>query len=82
MEVNSARLKNDFTDRLSEGRRRLESALRDPLRDLLDSAERALRQTRQAQAVGAAAVEVKLKAIEALRSEAEACAPHPETRSE
>jgi hypothetical protein len=82
LEVNSARLKNDFTDRLSASRRRLEMALRDHLRDLFASAERALGQARQAQAAGAAAVQVRLEIVEALYSEAEALAPLQEARSE
>jgi len=76
MEVNSARLKNDFIERLSESRRRLESALRDRLRDLLVSTERMLDQARQAQAAGAAAVQRRLEDLQTLRAEAQALAPH------
>ena len=76
MEVNSARLKNDFIERLSESRRRLESALRDRLRDLLASTERMLDRARQAQAAGAAAVQRRLEDLQTLRAEAQALAPH------
>ena len=76
VEVNSARLKNDFIDRLSESRRRLERALRARLRDLLASTERMLEQARQAQAAGAAAVQSRLEALQTLRAEAQALVPH------
>lgn len=76
VEVNSARLRNDFVERLSESRRRLETALRDRLRDLLASTERILEQARQAQAAGAAAVQSRLETLQTLRAEAQALAPH------
>jgi len=72
LEVNSARLKNDFLDRVVESRRLLEKEIRDRLRGLSASAERALEEARRARAAGTQAVNAKLERIRALRSEVEA----------
>ncbi|MBI4587817.1 MAG: dynamin family protein [Candidatus Rokubacteria bacterium] len=72
LEVNSARIKNDFVDRVVESRRLLERELRSLLRELSASAERALEHARQAQAAGAAPVKAKLDWIWALRAQGEA----------
>jgi len=74
LEVNSARVKNDFHDRVVESRRLLEQELRDHLRELSVSAERALESARQARAAGAAAVGAQLERIQAMRAEAAALA--------
>jgi hypothetical protein len=71
LEVNSARIKNDFVERVRESRRRLEDELRRRLRDLAASAERAMGQARQARAAGAGAVQARVDAIARLRTEAE-----------
>ncbi len=76
LEVNSARIKNDFLDRVVESRRLLEKELRDCLRELSASAERALEQARQAKAAGSAAVSAKLEWIRTLRAETQALRPH------
>ncbi len=75
LEVNSARIKNDFVERVQESRRRLEQDLRARLQALAASAERALGQARRAQAAGAPAVAVRLEAIAGLRTAAEALGP-------
>lgn len=71
LEVNSARIKNDFQERVVENRRLLELELRSRLRELAGSAERALESAREAQTAGAQAVEAKLARIQALRSQVE-----------
>lgn len=68
LEVNSARIKNDFLERVLESRRLLETELRGRLGELAGSAERALERARQTRAKGAAAVEAKLTWIAGLRS--------------
>ncbi len=72
LEVNSARIKNDFLDRVVDSRRLLEKELRSRLRELSASAERALESAREAQAAGAQAVEAELARTRALRSEVKA----------
>ncbi len=72
LEVNSARIKNDFEARVGESRRLLESEIRGRLRALSDSAERALASARQAHAEGAPAVGARLERIRSLRSRVEA----------
>lgn len=71
LEVNSARIKNDFLERVLQSRQRLEEDLRRRLRDLAASAERAVEQARQARVAGAAAVGARLEGIAGLRAEAE-----------
>lgn len=71
LEVNSARIKNDFQERVLESRRLLEAELRRRLRGLSDSAERALERARATRAAGTAAVEAKLRSIAELRSQIE-----------
>jgi GTP-binding protein EngB required for normal cell division len=74
-EVNTARIKNDFHDRVVESRRRLEQEIRDRLRELSGSAERALERARQTQAAGSAAVRGKLEWLRALRTEVQGLLP-------
>ena len=72
LEVNSARLTNDFEARVVESRRVLETELRDRLRELAASAERALESARQARAAGAAGVSARLERLGRLRERIEA----------
>lgn len=72
LEVNSARTKNDFVERVVESRRLLEKEVRDRLRELCASAEGALEAARQTRAAGSQAVKAKLARIEALRSQTDA----------
>jgi GTP-binding protein EngB required for normal cell division len=69
LEVNSARIKNDFQARVVESRRLLEGEIRSRLRELAAAAERALERARDAHAAGAMAVAAKLDGIALLRSE-------------
>ncbi len=75
LEVNSARIKNDFQDRVVESRRFLEKEIRDRLREFWASAERALESARDAQATGSAAVKARLERIQVLRSQIQALRP-------
>jgi len=76
LEVNSARIQNDFRERVDESQRRLEKEIRDHLRELCESAERALEGARKAQAAGAAAVSAALQRIQVLRSRVEVLRSH------
>jgi len=67
--VNSARIKNDFLERVLESRCQLETGLRDRMPELTASAEQALERARHARAEGRAAVEAKLASIARLRSQ-------------
>jgi len=69
-EANRARIKNDFEDRVAKSRARLESELRSQLRQLAESAERALARAREASAAGAGAIEAELRRIDRLRADA------------
>lgn len=69
LEVNSTRLKNDFEARVAESRRLLEKEIRDRLRELSASAERALESAERAWVAGAAAVQARLERIRALREQ-------------
>jgi GTP-binding protein EngB required for normal cell division len=75
IEVNSARLKNDFVERVLASRRRLEQEVRDQLRDLSASAARALEQARRAHAAGTAAVAARLEEIARLDKAVRALGP-------
>lgn len=72
LEVNSARIKNDFGERAAGSRRILEQEIRDRLHALVASAERALEQARKARTEGAAATEARLHALATLRAAAAA----------
>jgi GTP-binding protein EngB required for normal cell division len=74
LEVNSARIANDFQERVLQSRRALEAGVRRRLHDAVASAERAVEQGRRAQAAGAAAVQARLQAIAAVRARVEALA--------
>jgi hypothetical protein len=71
LEVNSARVKNDFLDRVAESRCRLELDLRARLREIATSADRALDRARRAHAEGAEAIARRLGALEHLRRDVE-----------
>ncbi len=68
LDVNSARVKNDFDARVAESRGRLEEQLRARLRDLAGAAERALEAARRARAAGAGAVERERERLARLRA--------------
>lgn len=67
LHVNSARIKNDFEQRVIESRRLLEREIWERLHGLLASAERALAAAREAHAAGTAAVRDKLEWLDRLR---------------
>lgn len=69
LEVNSARIQNDFIDRVRESRRRLEAEVRTRLRHVVASAERAADQARSIQARGADAVAAELARLTDLASQ-------------
>lgn len=71
LEVNSARIKNDFLERVAQSREFLEREIRDRLQSLAASAERALQNARQAQAAGMTMVETKLRWIDRTRDQVE-----------
>jgi hypothetical protein len=77
LEVNSARIKNDFLERVVESRRLLEGELRSRLRELAGSAERAMAEARRAQAAGTLAVRARLEWLQSLRSQIEALRQKP-----
>jgi dynamin family protein len=66
--VNSARIKNDFSDRVVESRRLLERDLERRLADLSAAADRALRHARDAQADGTEAIRARLDWLEHQRA--------------
>jgi hypothetical protein len=70
LEVNSARVKNSFLDRVVESQRGLEADVRARLHALVTSAEQALAQARQTRREGTAAVEARLELITRLRTQA------------
>lgn len=65
--INANRIANDFTDRVLESRRRLESEIHSHLSGVSQAAEIALSRAKERQAQGQAAVENELIRIEALR---------------
>lgn len=67
LEVNSARIKNDFGDRVVESRRLLESDLSRRLSEISAAAERALGHARDARARGEEAVRARLDWLESRR---------------
>ncbi len=72
LEVNSARLKNDFRDRLASSRRQLETAVAHRLTELTRSSEDALDRARALQRAGADRVEAELTRLRELRLRAQA----------
>ncbi len=75
LEVNSARLKNDFLRRLDDGRVQLERAVRGRLNGLSASAARTLELARRAEARAAAGVAFEAQALARLRQEVERVGP-------
>jgi GTP-binding protein EngB required for normal cell division len=71
LEVNSARLTNDFVERVATSRRALEGALREALEELATSAERALARAAVARDEGRAAVTARLDWLRERRQELE-----------
>jgi len=74
LDVNSARIKNDFVDRLRESRHRLEQQIRAQLRALSADARRLIEQTAATQAAGVTAVHSRAEALARLRSAVESLA--------
>jgi len=68
-EVNTARMTNDFRDRVMESRRLLEGEMRTRLRQIVESAERAAERARELQAAGAEAVQAERERLRRLRAE-------------
>lgn len=68
MEVNSARIKNDFQERVTESRRRLEGEIRHRLRALAVGAHRALENARHTHATGKDGVTAAVVSVERLRT--------------
>jgi hypothetical protein len=66
LRTNSARVMNDFIDRVVESRRRLEFELRSRLHDLYSVAESALERARMLQTSGSGAVEAELQRLAGL----------------
>jgi GTP-binding protein EngB required for normal cell division len=71
LDVNTARIKNDFIDRVVESRRRLEADVRARLAAVSASAERALSHARETHAAGAEAVKERLAWLDGQRAEIE-----------
>lgn len=70
LETNSARVMNDWRDRVLESRRQLEAELRARLRALVTSAERALERAAAVHAAGAEATAAALAQVHALEQRA------------
>ena len=64
---NSARIKNDFDDRLTKSRRHLEYEIRNALHRLVMAADTAVNEARRVHAAGAVAVNARVDEIEKLR---------------
>lgn len=71
LQVNTARMKNDFEERVVESRRQLEVEIRNQLRRITESAERGLVEARRTHATGADAVLDKLAWLDGLRRRVE-----------
>lgn len=67
LEVNSARIKNDFDDRLTESRRHFEHEMRGALHSLIVTAETAVCEARRIHAAGASAINTRVEVIEKLQ---------------
>lgn len=67
LEVNSARIKNDFEECVTESRRLLERDIREQLRRLITSADTALDVARQAHTAWTTAVRARLDSIDSVR---------------
>ncbi len=69
MEMNSARVQSDVVTRVQESRRQLERRIRNLLREVTQTAERALNRARSAKAEGASAVTASLKCLDQVESD-------------
>lgn len=65
--TNTARVTNDFAERVAESRRALEGQLRQQLAEIASTAERAVERARQAQAAGEEAVGRRLETLREAR---------------
>ncbi len=72
LETNSSRVQSDVEERVTEGRRRLESRIRKTLQEVSGVAERALTHARSILAAGYSAVEAELERLKELRLRLEA----------
>src|SRR6202162_1659050 len=72
LELNSTRIVNDLDERVLESRRRLESEIRERLREGLESAVRALEHARARRSAGAPAVTAEIARLDDLRLQVEA----------
>jgi hypothetical protein len=73
--TNTARVKNDFRERVLESRRRLEFEIRALLKEVYGTAESALSRARERRAAGSEAVAAELERIDSLRQKVEALVP-------
>jgi GTP-binding protein EngB required for normal cell division len=73
--TNSTRVQNDLDERVAEGRRRLEMEIRERLREIWASAERALARASEHHAAGVEAVRTEIERIDTLRRQVEALRP-------
>jgi hypothetical protein len=67
LDVNSARIKNDFVNRVAESRRSLEADIRRRLLNVAESAERGLESAREARTAGENAIERRLRTLDELK---------------
>ncbi len=67
LDVNSARLKNDFRERLAASRQKLETEVRQRLADLMESSEQSIERARMLHQGGAAQVEIELGRLKTVR---------------
>jgi GTPase SAR1 family protein/polyhydroxyalkanoate synthesis regulator phasin len=75
LEHNSTRVVNDLDERVRESRRRLESEIRERLREGLESAVSALENARARRSAGAEAVAAEIARLDDLRRQVEALQP-------
>jgi len=68
LDTNSARVVNDFSLQVLESRRRLQGELRDALRKVVSSAERALARAAEEHSKGAPAVDLSIARLHAVRA--------------
>jgi hypothetical protein len=73
--TNTARVKNDFRERVLESRRRLEFDIRSLLKEVYEAAEAALARARERRAAGSEAVAAELARIDSLHQQVEALVP-------
>ena len=69
LEVNSARVQSGVTERVRESRRKLEAEIKAVLQGAVNAAEFALARAREAQSIGAAAVQASLAHLDEVEAE-------------